>query len=63
MFEWVIRNKIHPNFWGRNLVGENALTKDEVDFIHSKGCKVAAVYPDAGRNTPRSRAKLREKWQ
>lgn len=49
MFEWVTRNKVHPNFWGRNLVGENALTKDEVDFIHSKGCKVAAVYPDAGK--------------
>ena len=38
MFEWVIRNKIHPNFWGRNLLGENALTKDEIEFIHSKGC-------------------------
>ena len=37
MFEWVIRNKIHPNFWGRNLLGENALTKDEIEFIHSKG--------------------------
>ncbi len=48
MFEWVIRNKVHPNFWGRNLLGENALTKDEIDFIHSKGCKIAATYVDSG---------------
>ena len=48
MFEWVVRNKIHPNFWGRNLLGENALTKDEIDFIHSKGCKSAAIYTDTG---------------
>ena len=48
MFEWVIRNKVHPNFWGRNLLGENALTKDEIEFIHSKGCKIAAVYNDSG---------------
>ena len=43
-FEWVVRNKIYPNFWGRNLVGENALTRDEIEFIHSKGCKIAAIY-------------------
>ena len=48
MFEWVIRNKVHPNFWGRNLLGVNALTKDEIDFIHSKGCKIAAVYNGSG---------------
>ena len=48
MFEWVIRNKIYPNFWGRDLLGENALTKDEIDFIHSKGCKIAAIYNDSG---------------
>ena len=48
-FEWVVRNKIYPNFWGRNLVGENALTRDEIEFIHSKGCKIAA---DFGDNDP-----------
>ena len=45
-FEWAVRNKVYPNFWGRNLVGENALTKEEIDFLHSKGCKIAAVYSD-----------------
>ena len=47
-FEWAVRNKVYPNFWGRNLVGENALTKDEIDFLHSKGCKIAAIYTDSG---------------
>ena len=48
-FEWAVRNKIYPNFWGRNLVGENALTRDEIKFLHTKGCKIAAIYPDLGQ--------------
>ncbi len=43
-FEWVVRNKVYPNFWGRNLVGKNCLTKNEIDFLHEKGCKIAAIY-------------------
>ena len=45
-FEWVVRNKIYPNFYGRYLVGDNCLTKEEINFIHSKGCKIAAIYTD-----------------
>ena len=48
MFEWVVRNKIYPNFYGRYLTGDNRLTKDEIKFIHSKGCKIAAIYGDEG---------------
>lgn len=48
MFEWVVRNKIPPNFYGRNIVGENALTKKEIDFLHIRGTKIAAIYRDAG---------------
>ena len=47
-FEWVIRNKIYPNFCARYLTGENCLTKDEIKFLHSKGCKIAAIYADNG---------------
>ncbi|MBQ3258893.1 MAG: DUF1906 domain-containing protein [Clostridia bacterium] len=57
MFEWVVRNKIYPNFWGRNLVGENALTKQEIDFIHSKACKIAAVYNDLGEKQSEEQGK------
>ena len=44
LFEWVKRNKIYPNFWARNIVGEHCLTKDEIEFLHGKGCKIAATY-------------------
>lgn len=44
LFEWVIRNKVYPNFWGRNMVGENALTAEEIDFLHGKVCKIAPIY-------------------
>ncbi len=27
MFEWVVRNKVYPTYWGRNIVGKNALTE------------------------------------
>ena len=47
-FEWVVRNKIYPNFYGRYLTGDNCLTKDEINFLHSKGCKIAALYKDEG---------------
>ena len=47
-FEWVVRNKIYPNFYGRYLTGENCLNKDEIRFLHSKGCKIAAIYSDEG---------------
>ena len=57
MFEWVRRNKVYPNFWGRNLLGENALTKEEIEFIHSKGCKVAAVYNDSGEKQTEEQGK------
>lgn len=43
-FEWTVRNKIYPNFYGRNLVGDNCLTKEEIQFLHDKGCKIAAIY-------------------
>ena len=48
-FEWVVRNKIYPNFYGRYLTGENCLTEDEIKFLHRKGCKVAAIYEDDGK--------------
>ena len=48
MFEWVVRNKIPPNFYGRNIVGENALTKKEINFLHTRGAKIAAIYRDVG---------------
>lgn len=47
-FEWIVRNKIYPNFCGRHIVGEHCLTKKEIGFLHEKGCKIAAIYSDHG---------------
>ena len=45
-FEWVERNKLYPNFWGRAINGENSITKEEIGFLHEKGCKIAAIYTE-----------------
>ena len=61
-FEWVVRNKVYPNFYGRYINGENCLTKDEIEFIHSKGCKIAAIYADEStKQTEGEGDKLAEK--
>ena len=46
MYEWVVRNKIPQNFYGRNISGENALTKEEINFLHIRGSKIVAIYSD-----------------
>ncbi len=43
-FEWVSRNKLYPAYWGRNINGENALSVNEISFLHSKACKIAAIW-------------------
>ena len=57
-FEWVVRNKIYPNFYGRYLTGKNCLTKDEIKFLHSKGCKIAAIYVDDGAKQTEEQGKI-----
>jgi hypothetical protein len=62
MFEWAVRNKIPPNFWGRHLLGENCLTENEIVFIHSKGCRIAPICYEKGEKlTEEQGAKLGEK--
>lgn len=48
VFEWVDRNKVSPSFWGRYLTGENCLTSAEITFLHSMGCKIAALCREEG---------------
>ena len=56
-FDWVTRNKLYPNFWGRYISGENCLTKDEIYFLHSQGCKIVAIYKDETPKDSEDRAK------
>ena len=57
-FEWAVRNKIYPNFVGRYIEGENSLNKDEIKFIHRKGCKIATIYVDNGEKQTEEQGKL-----
>lgn len=44
LFDWASRNKLYPNFWGRNINGPDPLTSAEISFLHSKGCKIVPVF-------------------
>lgn len=57
-FEWVVRNKIYPNFYGRYISGENCLTKDEIKYLHIKGCKIAPMYNTASVKETEEQGKI-----
>lgn len=44
LFQWAVRNKIYPAFWGRNISGDNKLTKEEMEFFRQMACNIAAIY-------------------
>ena len=44
LFEWVTRNKPNPDFWCRNIEGDNSLTKKEISYIRNIGCKIVPFY-------------------
>ena len=46
LYDWVVRMNSFPAFWGRNISGEGALTKEEVEFLHKKKCKIPLVFND-----------------
>ena len=54
LYSWVTKNKPAPNFWGRKIVGDQALTRDEIEYLHRRGCKVAALYPLSENKTKKS---------
>lgn len=57
-YEWVSRNKISPNFWGRYILGENALSKEEIAFLGSKGCLIAAICVHEGEKSTEEQGRL-----
>lgn len=50
LFEWAKRNKTHPVFWVRNISGNDCLTKEEVDFLNKKACRIVSLYVDDDHN-------------
>lgn len=55
--EWIIRNKIHPNFYGRYLTGANCLTKEEIVFLHRRGYRIAAIGANDGPKQTKAEGK------
>jgi hypothetical protein len=46
LFSWVMRQNCFPAFWGRSVSGENAITKEELEFLRSKNLKIALIFDD-----------------
>lgn len=44
LFEWATRNKVYPCFWGRHIMGDNCLTKEEIHFLRCKACKIVPIH-------------------
>lgn len=60
-FEWAVRNKIYPDFWGRRINGKDKLTKEEISFLHDKGCKIAAIYTPSDVKETEEQGKIEAK--
>ncbi len=46
LYDLIMRQKCFPSFWGRTLIGENAITSEEIEFLHAKDCKIAFIIRD-----------------
>ena len=46
LFDWTIRTNCPPKFWARSITGENKVTTDELEFLASKGCRLALILDD-----------------
>ena len=46
LYEWVMRKKCFPSFWGRPISGDNAIDLNELEFFQQKQCKVMLVFDD-----------------
>lgn len=43
LYDWVMRQKCFPDFWGRSISGADRLTEDELAFLRERGCKILLV--------------------
>lgn len=40
IYEWISRQRCFPSFWGRDLLGDNAITKSEIEFLKEKNVRL-----------------------
>ena len=43
LYDWVMRQKCFPDFWGRSISGVERLTEEEIAFLRERGCKILPV--------------------
>lgn len=43
LYDWVVRKSCYPSFWGRAITGEGTITREEIDFLKSRNCKIACM--------------------
>ncbi len=41
-----MRQKCFPSFWGRNILGDNVVTKKEIEFLKERNCKLKLIVGD-----------------
>ena len=46
LYDWVMRQNSHPDFWGRTLLGDDPITQEEIEYLLGKKCKIALVIRD-----------------
>ena len=46
LFDWVMRQRCFPAFWGRPISGENKVSLAEIDFLKEKNCKTMPIFDD-----------------
>ena len=44
VYDWVVRKNRYPQFWGRQICGDYRISREEIDFLHGKNCKIAMLY-------------------
>lgn len=46
LYDWVMRQNSNPDFWGRTLLGHDPITREEIDYLQGKKCRIALVIRD-----------------
>lgn len=46
LYEWIMRQKCFPRFWGRTILWEDSITDKEIEYLKSKDCKILPIMQD-----------------
>lgn len=50
LYEWAMRKNCPPTFWARSICGDEAVTKEELEFLKNKNCKIALLFDKLTEN-------------